>query len=146
MDGPDAHAGQHGKRGLGNHGHVDQNTVALLYAKLQQASRHALHLTVQFGKGVGFFLAGLGGNEHQRRLVRAVLQMPVHRVVAQVGGTAHVPFGKRRLAVIANGLWRGLPVNQICLLTPKFGRLGDGTLVEFGKGGQSGLRRVSALL
>jgi hypothetical protein len=58
MDGPNAHASQHGKRGLGNHRHVNQHPVALAYPQAFQDGGHALHLVAQLGKGVGDFGVG----------------------------------------------------------------------------------------
>jgi hypothetical protein len=58
--------------------------------------------------------------------------MPVHRVVTQIGRTAHKPLGKRWIAVIANLLGLGFPIDQLSLLSPKSVSLGNRTMVEFG--------------
>ena len=119
VDGTNAGAGQHGKSGLGHHGHVDQHAVALLDAQRQQAGGHALHLCMQLGKGVDALGVGFGRDGNQRRLVGPVFQVPVYGVVAQVGGATGKPARKRRVAVVADLLRRGVPVDQRRLLLPE---------------------------
>ena len=108
--------------------------MAVEYEKLgrDRADRYALHLGVQLGKAVAALGIGFGGNGHQGGLAGAVLQVPVHRVVAQVGGAAHKPACKRRVAVVANLLGRRLPVDQTGLLGPEGVALVDGVAVELG--------------
>ena len=132
MDGPDACARQHGERRLGNHGHVDQHAVALAHAQRLQAGGHALHFLVQLGVGVGALGIGFGGDGHQRVLLRARGQVPVDRVVAQVGGAVGEPPGERRVAVVADRLGRPMPVDQPGLLGPEGVALVDGAAVEVG--------------
>ncbi len=102
MQRANAHAGQHGKGGLGNHGHVDEHAVALLHPQALQHGGHALHFGVQFGKAVAALGVGFGGNGHQRRLAGTVFQVAIYRVMTQVGGAANKPFRKRRIAVVAD--------------------------------------------
>ena len=132
VDRADARAGQHGKGRLGNHGHVDQDPVALAHAQLFQHRRHALHFGVQLAKRVNLFLIGLGRDKNQRRLVGTVFQMTVHRVVAQVGHAAHKPLGKRRVAVVANLAGLHLPVHQLGLFAPESVAVRQRSLVKFG--------------
>ena len=130
MQGPDAHARQHGKGGLGNHGHVDQNPVALLHAQALQGGGHALHFCVQFCVAVAALSVCFGGDGNQCWLVRPGFQVPVYRVVAQVGGAAHKPLGKRRVAVVADLLGRGVPFNERRLLAPEGIAVVDGVAVK----------------
>ncbi len=132
MNGTNARTGQHGKRGLGNHGHVDEYAIALLDAQRQQAGGHALHFSVQFGVAVGALGVGFGRDSHQRVLRTALGQVAIDGVVAQVGGAANEPFGKRWVVVLANLLRLGVPVDQASLLGPKGVALGDGALVKVG--------------
>ena len=132
MQRADARAGQHGKAGLGDHGHVDQHAVAFLHAQPFQHRRHALHFGVQLAEGVDLFLIGLGRDEDQRRLVGAVFQVAIDRVVAEIGGAPDKPLGKRRLAVVANRLRRRLPVDQLGLFGPEGVAVVDGTTVKVG--------------
>ena len=135
MDGAYARAGQHGKHRLGNHGHVNQHAVAFFDAQAQKRCRHALHLTVQLGKGVGALGVGLCRYGDQRVLVRAVPEVAVHRVVAQIGSAAHKPARKRRIAVVANLGGRRVPLNALGLFGPKTIPVLDGTAVKFGVSG-----------
>ena len=135
MNGANARTSQHGKCSLGDHRQVNQNPVPLLHTQLFQHGRHALHLGVQLAKGVNLFLLGLGGNVNQRRLLGPVFQMPVHRVVAQIGGAAHEPLGKRRIAVVANLLRLGFPIDQSGLFGPEGIRLSEGAAIEVGIAG-----------
>ena len=64
-------------------------------------------------------------------LIAAVGEVPVNRVVAQVGGAAHKPAGKGRVAVVADLLGRGLPVDFAGLFRPKGVRFLQGTAVKF---------------
>ena len=133
MDGPQTHASEHGERRFGDHGHVDQYAVALDHTQILKDGRHALHFGVQVTVGVGFFGVGFGRHKDQRRLVGALGQVAVHRVVAQVGLAANEPFGKRRIAVIANLLGRDFPVHQLGLLGPESVAVVDRALVKFCK-------------
>ena len=131
MNGADAGAGQHGKGRFGNHGHVDQDPVAFLYAQLFQNGSHPLHFRVQLAEGIHLLLIGLGGDENQRCLLCAILKMPVHGVVAQIGGATYEPLGKWWVAVIANLLGRSLPVDKLRLLRPKAIAFSERAAVEF---------------
>ena len=131
MNGPNTGTGQHGKGGLGNHGHVNQDTVALLHAQVFQHCGHTLHFGMQLAERINHLLVGLGGHKNQRGLVSPVFQVPIHRVVTQVGHTAHKPLGKRRVAVVANLLRLNLPVDQLGLFAPKTVTVGKRALVKF---------------
>ena len=120
MDGPNSCTSQHGKGGLWNHGHVNQHPIALLHAQAFKHGRHTLHFSVQLRIGVDLFLVGFGAYKNQGRLVSTSCKVAVYRVVAKVGGAAHKPAGKRRLAVVANLLRWHLPINALGLLCPKF--------------------------
>ena len=130
MNRPDAGAGQHGKGGLGNHRHVDQHAVAFSHAQRLQAGSHALHFGVQVSKGVGFFKAGFAGNGNQGRLISALFQVTVNRVVAQVGQPALEPARKRWVIVVADTVKRLVPLNQPCLLSPECIGLVNGLAVK----------------
>jgi hypothetical protein len=119
VDGPQTGASQHGKCCLGDHGHVDQHTVAFDHTQIFEDRGHALHFGVQVTEGVGFFLVGFGRHKNQRRLIGTLGQVAVHSVVAQVGLTAHEPLGKRRVAVVADLMRLDFPVHQFGLLGPK---------------------------
>ena len=126
----DTGAGHHGKSRFGNHGHVDQDSVTLLHTQVFQHSGHALHLGMQLAERVNLLDIGLGRNKDQRRLIGPVLQVPVNRVVAQIGRATDKPLGKRRVAVVANLLWRGFPVHQFGLFRPESVTICEGATME----------------
>ena len=142
MDGTNTGTGQHGKTGFGHHRHVDQHAVALGHTQVLQDGGHALHFGVQFTKAVGLLGIGFGGNKNQRILVRALTQMAVHRVVAQIGLAASEPMGKRRMAVVTDLVKRFVPVDQAGLLSPKPVTVFNGTAVKFCIRGHGGLSPI----
>ncbi|MNV79515.1 hypothetical protein D3C71_1730720 [compost metagenome] len=66
--------------------------------------------------------AGFAGDGNQRKLVGAINQMTVHRVVAEVGFPADEPAPERRVAVVEDLLRRGMPIDAMGLFAPE--RLG----------------------
>ena len=139
VDCADARAGQHRKRGLGNHRHVDQHTVALLHTEFEQHRRHALHFGVQFAKAVDLLFVRLGGDEDQRVLIRASLQMPVDGVVAKIGLPTDEPARKRRVALVADLCERAVPVDQLRPLGPESVAVEKGPLLKVGEARHSGV-------
>ena len=125
-----ARASQHCKRGLGDHGHVNQYTVPFDNAKALQDSGHALHFCVQVFVGICFFLLGFRGNKNQGSLVATVFEVSVYRVMAQIGGATDEPLGKGRIGVIADLVGRGLPINCFGLFSPEIFAICDGTFVK----------------
>ena len=123
MNRSDACAGQHGECGLGNHGHVNQHAVAFSHTQRLQAGGHALHFPMQIVEAIGFFEAGLAGHRNQRGLLRAVFEVAVYRVVAQISLAALEPLHERRVVVIANAVKGLVPIDQLGLLAPKSVRL-----------------------
>ena len=119
VDRANAHTGQHGKRGLGDHRHVDQDPIALAHTLCPEHGRHLLHLFVQFSIGVGDFAVYFGGYPDEGGLVAAISQMPVDRVVAQVGGSPHVPMRERCTRIVQHLRVGRVPVDQARLLVPE---------------------------
>ena len=119
MDGADAHAGEHGAGGLGDHGHVDEHPVALAHALRFQHGGKGAHLPVQLAIGIAGALTGFAGEIDQGRLLAPRREMAVERVVADVGRAADVPAGERRPAVIEHFLERRLPLDALRLLAPE---------------------------
>ena len=119
MDGTNANTGQHGKRRLGDHGHVYQHAVTLAHAQALQNGRHALHFHAELIKAVNHLGIGFGRNVNECWFVAMLDQMAVYRVVTQIGFTAKVPISEGRTAVVANLGGGYMPVDQLGLLTPK---------------------------
>ena len=61
--------------------------------------------------------------------------MPVDRVVAEIGFTAHEPLRKRRSAEITNLLERFFPINRFSLFGPERFPLFQGASTEFNRSG-----------
>src|SRR5690606_26567044 len=66
---------------------------------------------------------GLAGPADQGQLVAARGQVPVHGVVAQVGGAADEPAPERRVVVVEDALRLHLPVDRAGSLAPELFRL-----------------------
>ena len=139
MNGAQADASQHGESSLSNHRHVNQHTIAFDHAQITQDGRHALHFSVQIAVGVGFFLVSFSRHKDQSGLIGTVFEVTIHCVVTQIGLAAHKPFGKRRIAVIADLLWRHIPVHQLGLLGPEGVTVIDRARVKVSKTGHVGL-------
>jgi hypothetical protein len=98
--------------------------------RAQASIANAASGIMEIAKAVGLLDAGFGRDEDQCRLVGATGQVPIDRVVAQIGGAADEPPGERRPAGIQH-LGRGrLPIDEPGLLGPEgLGRV-DGLAVE----------------
>jgi hypothetical protein len=111
VDGADACAGEHGEHRLGDHRHVDQDAVALADAQALHDRRHAHDFLLEFGERIDDFLVGLGRDEYQRAVIRALGGVTVDRVVANVGFAADEPLGKwraRKIEYLVNGLCQSM--------------------------------------
>ncbi len=128
VDRAEAGAGEHGHGRLGDHRHVDDDSIALGHALVGQSPREAGDLVEQFCVGDG--TDGVG----DRRVVddggliaAAVRDMAVDRVVADVELAVGEPAIDRRIRIV-DGLRRfGDPVDVVPgLLEPEpLGVLGD---------------------
>ena len=130
VDGANARARQHGKGGLGNHGHVDQDAVPLAHAQRQQGGSKGLHFGVQFTKGIRAFLVSFGRNKDQCVLLGTLRQVAINRVVAQVGLATHKPIGKGWVVVFTDGVKGLVPIDQRSLLGPKSLGLINGSAIK----------------
>ncbi len=84
MDRADPCAGEHRRRGLGDHRHVDHDPVAAPDAALLQQVREAAGLFVQLAIGVAVTVTRLVGLEDDRGAVAMLLEMPVEAIDGQV--------------------------------------------------------------
>ena len=132
MDSADTNACQHGKAGLGNHRHVYQYAITFFHAQLLQNSRHALHFLAEFAEGIDLLLVGFGGDEDQRGLIGAVLQVTINSVVAEVGLPSHKPIGEGRTVVLADLLRLDVPIHQLCLFAPEAVAVLDRAAIKIG--------------
>src|SRR5207248_2800396 len=91
----------------------------------------ALHFEVELAVAEAPLFARLRGDVDERLLVAARVQVPVERVVAEVGFSADEPAGERRPAVVEHFAGRPLPVHELRLLGPEALFVLDGPPVEF---------------
>ena len=80
MDRADPRAGEHRRRRFGDHRHVDHHPVAAADAVALQQVREAAGLFVQLAVGEGAARARLVGLEDDRRLVAALVEVPVEAI------------------------------------------------------------------
>jgi len=126
----DARASQHGDGRIHRVRHVDHHPVALLHAQRAQCGCERVHLAVQLAEGQLAHAVGLAGPADQGELVAALGQVPVHRVVAQVGGAAGEPAPERGLVVLQDLARRLLPLDGVGRLGPECFGLLDRTAIE----------------
>src|SRR5690606_12697102 len=88
------------------------------------------HLAMQLAVAQLADAVGFGRVAHQRELVAALLQVPVDRVMAEVGLPADEPVPERRIGVVEDLLRRLVPVDRFGLLGPECLRLLDRTPVN----------------
>ena len=101
MDGTQAGAGQHRLQRLGDHGHVDDDAVALGDALGLQRARQAGNAVLKLGVGDDVFRAGDGAVvEDGGLLAPARGDMAVDGVPAGVDGGVGEPFVQGRAAVV----------------------------------------------
>lgn len=130
VDGADAHAGEHGEGGLGDHGHVDEDAVALADAEFDEAGGHAFDFALELGVAVDAFLPDFGGDPDEGVGVGALRSVAVDGVVAEVGLATDEPAGEGRPAVVEHLVERAVPVDQLGLLGPESRRVFDRAAVE----------------
>jgi len=74
---------------------------------------------VQLAERVGLVDVHLGGHVDQGGLVRALRQMAVDRVMAQVGGGVDEPARERRMRIVEHARKRLLPFDQLRFFGPE---------------------------
>ncbi len=131
VDRAQTRTGQHRHGGFDRVRHVDHHALALAHAQVAQCLRKDIHLPMQGAIAQLARIAGFSGDAHQGELVAAFGQMPVHRVVAQVGLPANEPAPERRTVVFQCALRRHMPVDAPGLLCPETFRVVDGPAVHF---------------
>ena len=132
MHGPDAGTGEHGVGGLGNHRHIDTDTIALLHtARLQQVGQ-AANLLVQLGIGDVLAVGGVVTLPDDGGLVRPRGQVPVDTVDGHVQFAVGKPGGVPATQILFVHLGkRLLPLQKVFgLLGPEGLRILDGFAVE----------------
>ncbi len=84
MDGADACAGEHRRRRLGDHRHIDHHPVAAPDSPLLQQIGETAGLFVKLAVGDGATVAGLVGLENQRGAIAMLGEVPVEAIDRQV--------------------------------------------------------------
>ncbi len=90
----------------------------------------AVHLVVKLRVRVVRLLPRLRRQVDQRRLVLALREMTVDRVVAEVRASADEPAGERRPRIVEDLRKRRLPVDKLRFVAPEAVALFDRAAVE----------------
>ena len=126
----DPRTGQHGVGGLGDHGQIQGDPVALFGPMRLQHIGHAAHLGVQFAEGDVAAVGGIVAFPDDRRLVLAVGQVTVDAIGRDVQDAILKPANAEIFLVEGNVLdpgRRGDPVQTLGLFGPEgVGRLARG--------------------
>jgi len=95
VNGTDLGAGEHGDGGLGDHGHVDADSVALGYTQALEAVCKLVDSLGQIGIGdkLGGLVYGLGYEYVSDLVLLGPCRMPVHGIVGHIDLAAHKPLG-----------------------------------------------------
>ena len=131
MNGTDACACEHREHRFRHHRHVDEHAVATRHSERTHHRGAAVHFGVKLRVRVGPGRVDLGRDIHERILVAAFREMPVHGVVAEIGESAYEPPRERRSAVVEDALERRVPVDQTGFFAPEGLTLLDGAAMEF---------------
>ena len=100
VDGADPGAGQQRDDGLGDHGQVDGDAVALGHAEGFEGVRGLLHLLGELGVRVGAGVAGFALEVDGHPVPEPVLHVAVQGVVGGVDLAADEPLGERRVGPV----------------------------------------------
>jgi len=131
VHGADARTRQHGKRGLGDHRHVDAHAVAALHAVRQQHVREPAHLVLELAIGDLPVRPGLVAGPQDRGALGVLLEMAIDAVHAGVQLPPQVPAEVRLVEIrVEHGVPRVEPVERLRLLGPEARRIVDRSAVE----------------
>ena len=136
MDGADPRTGQHRDAGLGDHRHVDADTVTLFDPMGFEDIRELADLFVEFAVRDGALFTWLVADPLDRHLVAALLQLPIEAVVSNVQFRAlEILQIDRPFADIEVEILDLVPLLEegqvfIRLLRPEAGRVGQELCVE----------------
>ena len=129
VHGPDAGAGEHGKRGLRDHRHVNEHAVALLDAFFLKHVGETADLAFQLAVGDDALVAGLALPDDGGLVAARSVGVAVHAVLTDIDFSAVEPFGERSLP-IEHLVPRFLPDQFVRLTRPEDLGLVDRFLVE----------------
>ncbi len=136
MNGADPRTGEHCRRGLGDHRHIDHHPVAAPDPALEQEVGEAAGLVEQFAIADVAAGAGFIGFENQRGLVAMVGDVAVEAIDRQIELTILVPFdpeiglGER---TIAGFFGKDVPRQPARLVEPEAVRIGAFKVVQLGQ-------------
>ena len=104
MDGSDPGAGQHRDQRLGDHGHVENDPVALLHTRLAQDAGQGRNLMQKIRVGVYALLPGDGAIVDDSGLAAAAFHMPVYAIICRIGDATCEPASINALAGVQDAL------------------------------------------
>jgi len=95
VNGTDLGAGEHGDGSLGDHGHVDADSVALDHTQALEAVCKLVHSLGQIGIGdqLGGLVHGLWYEYVSDLVLLGPCRMPVYRIVGHIDLAAYKPLG-----------------------------------------------------
>ena len=104
--------------------------IAAAKPQFLQYGRTPVYFSVQLAERISAVESGLRRYEDKRRLVGAIFEMAIDRVVAQVGLATHKPARKRRIGMVTHRGVRGVPINELSLFGPKLISILDRSAVK----------------
>src|SRR3954463_1937343 len=118
MDSADASARENREARFRNHRHVDDHAISALDPEGAHHRGDATHLLEELPESEAAGLIDLGGDPHQGLLVRALREVTVDGVEAEIGLAADEPARERWPRIIQDPFRRALPMNELRLLGP----------------------------
>ena len=131
VDRADARAGEHGHQRFGDHGHVDNHTVAVAHAMADHHPGEAGDHALQLGVGDRALAAGDGAVVDDRRLAAtAGSNVPVDRVVAGVEPTTLEPAIEGGVRVVEHAVPGAVPMQGGRRIRPELAGILQAALVD----------------
>ena len=133
MHSTDAGAGEHADGRLGNHRHVDRDTITFLYANRLQNIGKSADALMQFGVADSEIDVGIVAFPDNGGLVGFIRQVTVHAVVTDVELAVFVPTNMQVVARERDVLDLGerfAPVDDLRLLGPEILVVVDRSFIE----------------
>ncbi len=119
VDGPDPGGGQHADHGEGQHGHEDDNPVALAHARVPHQQTHLADQLQQLPVAYHLFLLDHLRDPDQRPPRGVALRVPVYAALADVQLPVHEPPVERGARLVQDFARKLHPLYPLGLLSPE---------------------------
>ena len=106
------------KKGLGDHWHVNDNSISFLDAMTSVQNAHLTHVLIHLPESINFLLVDHVRDPDQGLLISMFSQVTVDHVVSYVDLSISEPSSKFRFRIVQNFGWEFEPTNFFCLLLP----------------------------